>query len=180
MTVTHPTGEQLRAAAALLHAAGGSRLLIGLQSGRLISVGSQSHDVASACQLRRAVADPAEAEAIASDMVSIEFGGCFVAESGPVLDRHVDGSMEYWFVTPLCPFRVETAIHAIDLPVPSDEVEVRLVADSVLGLTVGRLIVDHPVFRFRAAEAALAVAARLEVERLLDSVTDFSAIDEDS
>lgn len=174
-----PSGEDLRAAAAILHAAEGSRLLVGLRSGRLVSIGSQPHDVASSCELRRAVADPAAAAAIASSMVSIEFGGCFVAESGPVLDRYVDGAMQHWFVTPLCPFRVESLLHDLELSVPCDEVDVRLVPDSVVGLTVGHLSVAHPVFRFRATDAAIVVAGRLEVERLLDSVTQFSAIDEE-
>lgn len=179
MTITNPTGEQLQLAASLLHAAPRSRLVLGMETGRVLSIGSQPHDEATACQMRRSVTDPTEAESVASRVATMQFAGCFVGESGPVLHAHHVGRMEHWFVTPLCPFRLELLLPQIEFSIPHVHIEVRLIPDSAIGVTVGRVTVDHPVHRNSGADAALSVAARLEVEAMLDETLLLTGSEDD-
>lgn len=180
MIIEDPTTEHLRLAASIVHVARDSRLVITKRSGREFAIGSQPADDATPCQFRRAAADPQAALVLSEGIRLIEFAGSIVSATGPVFHRHDDGRLQHWFITGLCPTRVEQVLHEVELSVPSDVVEVRLIVDSLLGYTVGCLTVDHPVFDCRAGNVALSVAARLEVEAVLDHVYRITSIEEES
>lgn len=157
-------------AAALVHRVPDGVLAIEHDNGNRTIVSYGPDAQMNPCELRALVGAHGSGRFVRS-VDSLEVGGALATIGGGVHVREVDGRLEGWFVTSLHPLVAQSALSACELPVHDDEcVDVHLVADSVLDVTVGSVrlgdraldgLIDEIALRLRAACAAEEVVAAL-------------------
>ncbi|MEO1061624.1 MAG: hypothetical protein AAFZ07_09415 [Actinomycetota bacterium] len=165
-----PTNVALIGAGALMHRVPDGLLTLGHDNGNQTVVSFGPNGQMTPCELRGLLGAGA-ATRFARGVATFELGGCFESLGGGVYARHAGVRREGWFVTALRPIATQTLLSGCELPVDEDEaVDVHLVGDSVLGVTVGSIrlgdvrcdpVVDEIAMRMNAACAAEEVVAAL-------------------
>lgn len=160
-----------RLAACLVHAVAGAVAMVATSSGERLLVAHHRIDATlDPCRLRAALAAPARPGVphLADIVTSIEVVGGLVDIGGGLYQRtHPGAHDQRWFVTPLPAERVAAIAGECPLELPDGAIDVRVVADSALGVSAVCLVAATG-FGYRLDEAAYWLHATCLVDELID------------
>ncbi len=163
--------EQLRLAAALAHTVPDAVLKLTYADGTVLSVAFGAGADLDPCSLRSLVETAEPGNRLTDQVVAIGFGGSLTSLGGGVYRRRGEQGRECLFATTLCPYAVQRALAACEVPIPSARIDVSVRCDAALGVSVGVVRVPESDLAYLEDVAMRAQAACL-VEELVTSGVD--------